>query len=148
MGGLDEELGIGNEGGEETAKIVNIADAQPKRKPFHYWKVGDREIKLKLKASMIVKTEEKIRKNILDVLNDTPKLNEMLIVIQAAAAPWQHKMSFNDVQKLYDTWIDEDGGDLTMFIKKVFMPTLIVSGFFPREQEADILESLAEIDGE
>ena len=55
MGGLDEEV----KNQEEETKIVDLDEEKKKRKPFHYWTVGGRDYRLKLKASNIEKLENK-----------------------------------------------------------------------------------------
>ena len=151
MNGIDEELGFGEkkeEPQDQQQKVVNIEDAT-KRKPFHYWKVGGEEIRLKLKASMIIRVEDKLGKNIMGILTDAdsgvPKLSDMLTVIQAAAAPWEHKLSFTRVQELYDKWVDEDDGDQMKFMSQIFMPTLVVSGFFTKKQGTEVLQAMEEV---
>ena len=49
MGGLDEEV----KNQKEETKIVDLDEEKNKRKPFHYWTVGGRDYRLKLKASNI-----------------------------------------------------------------------------------------------
>ena len=55
MGGLDEEV----KDQKEETKIVDLDEEKKKRKPFHYWTVGGRDYRLKLKASNIEKLENK-----------------------------------------------------------------------------------------
>ena len=57
MGGLDEEV----KDQKEETKIVDLDEEKKKRKPFHYWTVGGRDYRLKLKASNIEKLEKFIR---------------------------------------------------------------------------------------
>ena len=58
MGGLDEEV----KDQKEETKIVDLDEEKKKRKPFHYWTVGGRDYRLKLKASNIEKLENKRQK--------------------------------------------------------------------------------------
>lgn len=134
MGGLDDI--------EE-----NVIEAKkPKRRPFHYWKVGDREYKLKLKTSMIERVEAKFGgKNILSLVSDLPPLGVMLTITQAAMAPWEHGIGYADVQDLYDEWT-EDGGSQMEFYTSVIMPTLEVSGFFTAAMAASMTAALKEMD--
>ena len=57
MGGLDEEV----KNQEKETKIVDLDEEKKKRKPFHYWTVGGRDYRLKLKASNIEKLENKYK---------------------------------------------------------------------------------------
>lgn len=142
-GGIDEEIGV--EEKEKSDKITNIEEKKPKRRPFHYWKVGERELQLKLNTRMIELLENKYKTNIMNLVagGDIPPLSVMLTVVQSAAIPWTHKLKYEDVQKLYDKWT-EDGGDQITFYSKVVMPTMVVSGFFPQEQADTMLKSLEE----
>nr|DAT88460.1 MAG TPA: tail assembly chaperone protein [Caudoviricetes sp.] len=144
LGGLDEEL-IQD---VEEEKVTEIAVERPKRRPFHYWKVGDREYKLKLTTSMIEKLENKYRTNIINLVgrDDLPPLTVMITIVQAAMSPWEHNMSYSDVKKVYDAWF-ERGGNQVDFFTEVVMPTLAVSGFFTDKQAASMMENLKEMDG-
>lgn len=142
MGGIDEEM---NEGKTEAkSKTVSITR---KRQPFSYWKVGDTELKLKLKAGMIEKVERKYgNTNILTLVTsgDIPSLSVMLTIIQAAALPWTHGLSYEDVQALYDRWAEEEGGSQMDLYQNVLMPTLAVSGFFTQKQAESIMTKIEE----
>lgn len=142
-GGIDEEIGV--EEKEKSDKITSIEEKKPKRRPFHYWEVGDRRQSLKLNTRMIEILENKYKMNIMNLVagGDIPPLSVMITVVQAAAAPWTHKLKYEDVQKLYDKWT-EDGGDQITFYTQIVMPTMVVSGFFPQDQADSIMKSLEE----
>ncbi len=139
MSGLDEELGL------EINETVEIAEEKPKRKLFHYWEVGDKEYKMKLNASMIAKLEDKYRQNILTLImgDNLPALGTMLTVAQAAISPWKQKVSYNDVERLYDEYVG-DGGNIDDFMTDIIIPTMAVSGFFTESQERALMEELKE----
>lgn len=136
IGGLEEM----NETTEE--KVVNIEEK--KRPPFHYWTVGGREYRLKLKATTINKLENKYRQNLMNMIDEIPPLSVMLTIIQAAMEPWEHGLSFLKVQNLYDSWTEE-GGNQTDLFTKVIIPTMAVSGFFTPEQADLIVEEIQNI---
>lgn len=140
--GLDEEAIQ-----EKVENVVSYEEAKTKRRPFHYWKIGDREYKLKLTTAMIGKLENKYRTNMLNLVSEDniPPLSIMLTILQAAMAPWEHGKTYADVQKLYDRWI-EDGGNQMLLFTGILMPTLAVSGFFTEKQAAAMLESLKDMD--
>ncbi|MBU9724441.1 DUF6096 family protein [Diplocloster modestus] len=140
--GLDEEVIQ-----EKEENVVSYEEAKTKRRPFHYWKIGEREYKLKLTTAMIGKLENKYRTNMLTLVSEDniPPLSIMLTILQAAMAPWEHGKSYADVQKLYDRWI-EDGGNQMLLFTGILMPTLAVSGFFTEKQAAAMLESLKDMD--
>lgn len=144
-GGIDNEL----DQPEETSKVIQLEDAKPKRRPFHYWKVGGRELKLKLKSGMIDKVESKYRQNIMTLMaggDGIPPLSQMLTVLQAAAAPWEHDLSYAKIQALYDKWTEEEGGNQITLYSEVVMPTLAVSGFFTDAQAASMMEGMKDLD--
>lgn len=157
IGGIDEELygkeeydtvhddsmGETYESEVPNEKVVPVK----KRRPFHYWTVDGRDYKLKLTTAMIGKLENKYRTNILNLISDSgiPPLSVMLTIIQAAMTPWEHGLSYADVQKMYDMWSDR-GGNQMEFFTKVLMPTMAVSGFFTERQSEAMMESLKDAD--
>lgn len=136
IGGLEEM----NETTEE--KVVNMEEK--KRSPFHYWTVGGREYRLKLKATTINKLENKYRQNLMNMIDEIPPLSVMLTIIQAAMEPWEHGLSYPKVQNLYDSWTEESGNQMDLFTK-VIIPTMAVSGFFTPEQADLIVEEIQNI---
>lgn len=136
IGGLEEM----NETTEE--KVVNMEEK--KRSPFHYWTVGGREYRLKLKAATINKLENKYRQNLMNMIDEIPPLSVMLTIIQAAMEPWEHGLSYPKVQSLYDSWTEEGGNQMDLFTK-VIIPTMAVSGFFTPEQADLIVEEIQNI---
>ena len=143
FGGLDDAIEVR----EDEQNVVPIETAKKfVRKPFHYWKVGDRELKLKLNASMIEKVEQKFgNRNImlLVMADEIPSLTTMLTIIQGAATPWNHGVTYNGIKSMYDRYAD-DGGSQEEFLANVLMPTLVVSGFFTLAQSEEIMKSLEE----
>lgn len=139
FGGIDDEI---MEQEEEKVTSFEERKEKPKRRPFHYWKVGEREYKLKLTTAMIEKLENKYRTNVLNLVSDDmPALSVMLTIVQAAMAPWEHGISYPDLKRIYDTWT-ESGGNQMEFYMNVVMPTLAVSGFFTETQAEAMMESL------
>ncbi len=138
--GLDEPTTIEK---PETKKVVKM---EQKRRPFAYWKVGDKELKLKLNASTIQKIESRFgNRSLLSLIMDadgTPSLAVMLTVIQGAAMPWQHGISYADIERMYDNWIDAGEGNQTLLLSDVIVPILMVSGFFTEEQTKAIQAEL------
>lgn len=138
LGGLDEEVVQENKNESEKA-----TEFKPKRRPFHYWEVGERSFKLKLTTAMIAKLENKYRTNIMNLISEDgiPALSVMLTVIQAAMVPWEHGVSYSDIMKLYDSWT-EAGGNQMKFFTEVLLPTMAVSGFFTEKQAEAMKESM------
>ena len=142
--GLDEE--IRQEETEEN-KVASLGEAKRKRKPFHYWKVGETEHKMKLTTRMIVKLENKYRTNVLNLVtaNDTPPLGVMLTIAQAAIEPWEHGTTYDKVSRMYDEWLEE-GGSQFDFMTKVIIPTMAVSGFFTEAMTESLLKEIEQED--
>lgn len=138
--------GIENTAEEREAenKVVSITEEKSKKKFFHCWNVGGREYRLKLKASGINRLENKYRKNMMSVLLDDgiPPLSVMLTTIQVAMEPWEHKVSYSDVEKLYDKWEEQEGGNQTDLFTDIIVPLMTVSGFFTPKQAQELLESI------
>ena len=71
LGGLEEKK-------EETKNETSVEKTEEKRKPFHYWTVGGRDYRLKLKASTIGKLE-KFKWNLLSFVTFLPLINHSII---------------------------------------------------------------------
>lgn len=139
--GLDKE--IEEELGEEKRENIQEKEEKPKRRMFHVWKVGDEEYKMKLNAQMTEAVENKYKTNILNLIAEDgiPPLSVMLTIVQAALSPWNHGMKYKEVQKLYDEWCKEDGNQMDL-LSRVIMPTMVVSGFFTKDQGESIMDDL------
>ena len=96
---------------------------------------------------MIVKLEQKFKRNLLTVLTDDglPPLSTMLTVVQASMQMYQHGITYYSVQQLYDAYV-EDGGDQLGLLSNVIMPLMSVSGFFTETQAKMIREELKTLD--
>lgn len=136
IGGLDEEKEIQ----EETTEIVDLNEEKKKRRPFHYWKVGGREYKLKLRATNVERLESKYKCNIMNLVDDMPALSTMLTIIQAAMLEWEHGIKYERIKQLYDQYTDEGGNQMSLY-RDIVLPTLAVSGFFTEDATAQILEA-------
>jgi len=140
LGGLDDQTA-------NEEKVTNFQDAKKNRRPFHIWKVGDTEYKLKLKTDAIETLENKYRQAVFTlVTNDMPPLAVMLTVVYAGLRDWQHGIKFDDMKKIYQKWVDEEGGNLMEFYAKVLMPMMAVSGFFTAKQAEEILSKTEDLD--
>lgn len=133
-----------NEAQAPDEKVVSLEEQKKKRQPFAYWNVGNRSFKMKLKASGIGRLENKYRQNLMNMLDDMPPLSVMLTIIQEAMAPWEHGVDYQDVQKLYDAWIEEGNSQLELF-QKILIPLMVVSGFLPEKMAASLMEDIENI---
>ena len=139
-----------NEANIEEEAPKGILDDEPEKTthlPYAVWKVGGREIKLKLTTPNIIKLERKYGKNILNLISDDgiPPLDTMLTVIQAAALPYNHGISFEKAQELYDKYTEE-GGDQMKLLADVIYSILAVSGFFTENQKTNMQAILKDLD--
>lgn len=134
--GLDEVM--------EEKQEAAPAEEKKKRPPFHLWTINGRDYKMKLQTGMIAALENKYHKNILSLVgeDDLPPLSVMLTIAQAALKPWHHGMKYQDVEKLYDAWVEHDEGNQMELLEKVIIPTMAASGFFTPIQAEEILEHL------
>lgn len=133
-----------NETQATEEKVVSLEEQKKKRQPFAYWNVGSRSFKMKLKASGIGHLENKYRQNLMNMLDDMPPLSVMLTIIQEAMSPWEHGVDYQDVQKLYDAWIEEGNSQLELF-QKILIPLMVVSGFLPEKMAASLMEDIENI---
>ena len=115
-------------------------EEKKKRRPFHYWKVGGREYKLKLRATNVERLENKYKCNIMNLVDDMPALSTMLTIIQAAMLEWEHGIKYERIKQLYDQYTDEGGNQMSLY-RDIVLPTLAVSGFFTEDATAQILEA-------
>lgn len=138
IGGLDEETKT-----QEETKVIDLNEEVKKRKAFHYWTVGGRDYRLKLKASNIEKLENKYKCNIMHLVDDMPALSVMLTIVQAAMIPWEHGVKYEQILNLFDEYVEEGGSQIDLY-KNVVIPTLAVSGFFTEKMAAEILEATDE----
>lgn len=109
-----------------------------KKKPYVIWSVDGRDYKLKLTTSGIIKLEDKLGTNILNILMNTkeggiPPLKVMLMVTHQAMQKYEHGIKEIDVINLFDKYEDE-GGSQMKFLTEVFIPIYQVSGFFSKAQ--------------
>lgn len=145
MEGLDEE--VMQEETKAESKVTSLEEEKKRRKPFHYWTINGVDHKMKLKAGMIAKLENKYQTNVINLLTsgDLPPLSVMLTVAQAAMSPWEHELTYDKVAQLYDTWVEE-GGNQSDLLTKVIMPTLAVSGFFTQAMTESLLREINQTD--
>lgn len=118
-----------------------------KRPAYFEWEIKGRAYKLKLTSDVIVKLEQKFKRNLITVLTDDglPPLSTMLTVVQASMQMYQHGITYYSVQQLYDAYV-EDGGDQLGLLSNVIMPLMSVSGFFTETQAKMIREELKTLD--
>lgn len=115
-----------------------------KKKPYAIWNVDGKDYKLKLTTSGIIKLEDKLGTNIINILTNTkeesiPPLKVMLMVTHQAMQKYEHGIKEIDVINLFDKYEDE-GGNQMRFLTEVFIPIYQVSGFFSKAQ-AETMES-------
>ena len=136
--GLDEEIT------EEKSEEKVVEFEKPKKRPFYVWEVGGESYRLKLDSAAVCRLEEKFGQNLLNVIsmNGIPALGVMLTIVQSAIVKYQHSLTFEKVQKLYDRYIEE-GGDQMKLYTNVIMGIMAVSGFFTAEQ-AEAMEDKLE----
>ncbi|MDE7436665.1 MAG: hypothetical protein K2N01_12720 [Lachnospiraceae bacterium] len=141
---MDSLFGTDNMNTEEPEKVVSMDEAKKKIKPFHIWTVAGEDHKMKLTTSQIIELEGKYRTNIMNmvIVDTVPALSIMLTIAKAAISPWEHGMTDIKIKKVYDKWMEADGGNQQKLYSDVIIPTMAVSGFFTEEQANALLERI------
>lgn len=141
---MDSLFGTDNMNTKEPEKVVSMEEAKKKVKPFHIWTAAGEEHKMKLTTSQIIELEGKYRTNIMNtvIVDTVPPLSVMLTIAKAAISPWEHGMTDVKIKKVYDQWMEQDGGNQQKFYADVIIPTMAVSGFFTEKQAQALLEKI------
>lgn len=114
------------------------------RKPYAIWTVNGIDYKLKLTTSAIIELENKLRGNLINVLDmGVPPLETMLGIVHGAIKKFHHGTTFEKVKVLFDDYCDE-GGSQVAFLTDVILPLFEVSGFFSPKQAEKMTEGLDE----
>ena len=74
-----------------------------------------------------------------------PPLSSMLLILQGAALPYDHKITLEKMYDLYEKYVEE-GGDQEKLLGDVIFPVLSVSGFFTENQKESVKSIAAELD--
>ncbi len=115
---------------------------------YYEFIVGEKEYRLRLGASQIKMAENKIGRNLLDMLiridaGELPKVGDTLIILHASLQKFHHNMTMTKVEELYDNFIDS--GKTYTDIIPILMELFRVSGLIgkaediPEEAEAEEL---------
>lgn len=129
---------------KQEEKIVTIEEAKKKRAPFAYWTVNGVDHKCKLTTGMIEKLESKYKTSVINLVSadGIPPLSVMLTIVQAAMSPWEHGTTIDKIEKLYESWVDQEDGNQMDLYTDVIMPICAVSGFFTPAQADTIMAAL------
>ena len=107
------------------------------------FKVGDKELKLRLDSRSCVTLERKLGKSPLAIFMEgdgsLPKLEDLILVLHASLQKYNKGYTEDKTYDLYDEYIEE-GNTFTDFIP-VIMDIFKVSGFF---KDAEVAESEVE----
>lgn len=101
-------------------------------------KVKDSEYKARLDAKALVRLEQRLGKNPLNIFmtisdDELPKISDVFVILHESLQTYQHDITMDDIYGIYDNYT-EDGGDLITlinFIVSVFRE----SGFMPKEKK-------------
>lgn len=137
-----EEQAAGKQDQEQGEKVQ-----EQKRNPFALWEVGDKSYKLKLRTNAIVELETKYKTNLMNIMGagqgGMPALSVMLDVAHAAMKDWQHGITKNEVQNLFEKYVSEGGSQLSFYMS-VYMDIFAVSGFFSVNLNNQMQEAMTE----
>ncbi len=113
----------------EQEKVVQM----PERQSFQVWQVGGESYRLKLDTAGISELEQRYKTNLMNVMGTgnggMPALSVMLDVTHAAMKKYHHGIKRDQLNTLFDKYIDEGGSQLN-FYTEVYMGIFTVSGFF------------------
>ena len=101
------------------------------------FKVGEKELKLRINGQNIAMLEQKLGRNPLDILiasSDThlPKVSDMVAMLHASLQAMEHGYTEEKVWQLYDEYVD-NGGDMKQLLE-LLEAVLKESGLIPREE--------------
>lgn len=116
------------------------------KKPYHVWKVGDKELNLKLTTRNIFDLENEYGKNLMYLLNDIPTLETMLNIITKASVQFNHGITKEYVFDMYDDFVDAGHTQAELFTT-VIMGIFGASGFFSNKMKEEMSSKLAEANG-
>lgn len=103
---------------------------------YSEFEVNGKEYKLRLGARDIVKLEKKLGGNPMNIFmavenGDLPRLEAIILILQASMTKYHSGMSVDDVYDLYDEYMAEGGTYMEMI--PVLLDIFKVSGFFKEE---------------
>lgn len=100
------------------------------------FKVGDKELKLRLDARSCVALERELDKSPLSIFTEAedslPKLEELILILHSSLQKYNKGYTRDKTYDLYDEYVEE-GNTFTDFIP-VIMDIFKVSGFFKDEE--------------
>lgn len=105
--------------------------------------INNKEYKARITAKACVDLEKKLGTNPLNIFINMaegdglnlPSLGAMLTILHASLQAYEHKITIDDVYKIYDEFIEE-GNNLTDLIP-ILIDIYKVSGFIPEEVEQE-----------
>lgn len=105
---------------------------------YKIFKVGDKELKLRLRARDCVDLESRLGESPLNRLMETqegkiPSIGFMIAVLHSSLQAYEHGYDLNKTYALYDEYVD-NGGDLTSLLPEI-VDVFEVSGFFKQEKK-------------
>ena len=105
---------------------------------YKLFKVGDKELKLRLRAKDCVDLESRLGESPLTRLMETqngkiPSIGFMIAVLHSSLQAFEHGYNLEKTYELYDEYVD-NGGDLSDLLPEI-VDVFEVSGFFKQEKK-------------
>lgn len=105
---------------------------------YKIFKVGDKELKLRLRARDCVDLESRLGESPLNKLMETqdgkiPSIGFVIAVLHSSLQAYEHGYDLNKTYELYDEYVN-NGGDLTSLLPEI-IEVFEVSGFFKQEKK-------------
>lgn len=107
---------------------------------YKIFKVGDKELKLRLRSRDCVDLENRLGESPLDRLMRTqngkvPTVGFMVAVLHSSLQAFEHGYTLDETYKLYDEYVD-NGGTLDTLLPEI-IDIFEVSGFFKQEKKKE-----------
>ena len=104
---------------------------------YKLFKVGDKELKLRLRSRDCVDLESRLGQSPLDVLmqcskEKMPPVGFLIETLHSSLQAFEHGYGINETYDLYDEYVD-NGGDLIEMLE-IITGVFEVSGFFKKEK--------------
>ena len=104
---------------------------------YTLFRVGDKEYRLKLTTTQIMRLEKVTGHHPLAILtgaiDDIPSVTNMVQVLYCSMVELNHGISMSDVYHIFDAWLDE--GHTTSDFLEIMIEIYEVSGLLPRTTE-------------
>ena len=111
------------------------------RKAYAIMKIDDAEYKLKLSAAASIEAEKKLGMGLFEALSDMESVYTQVIILWAALQKFQHKITVEKAEDIYDDYMDSEDGGIENFTE-IIKEAIEASGFFKKDAETEDAEEV------